>query len=339
MQIKRHLTALALAMSAASSFAQLTVGVSFDAYQEERWKTDEAAIKAELAKHGAKYIMSDAGASTEKQLTDIDGLIAKGAKVLIILGRDKDAILPAVNKAAQLKIPVIAYDRLFEAPGVTYITFDNKEVGRMTARAILAVKPKGNFAIIKGDPGDANANFLREGQEEILAPAVKKGDVKIVGEEFTPGWNPQNAQKNMEQILTKNGNKVDAVVAQNDGMAGGVVAALTAKGLQGIPVSGQDGDHAALNRVAMGTQTVSVWKNSIDLGTAAAKAAVELGSNKPVTGAVDWAGGEKKVHLQSIFLKPIPVTRDNLDVVLKAGHIKKEELCKGVTDPKVTACK
>ena len=339
MQIKRHLTALALAMSAASSFAQLTVGVSFDAYQEERWKTDEAAIKAELAKHGAKYIMSDAGASTEKQLTDIDGLIAKGAKVLIILGRDKDAILPAVNKAAQLKIPVIAYDRLFEAPGVTYITFDNKEVGRMTARAILAVKPKGNFAIIKGDPGDANANFLREGQEEILAPAIKKGDVKIVGEEFTPGWNPQNAQKNMEQILTKNGNKVDAVVAQNDGMAGGVVAALTAKGLQGIPVSGQDGDHAALNRVAAGTQTVSVWKNSIDLGTAAAKAAVELGTNKPVTGAVDWAGGEKKVHLQSIFLKPIPVTRDNLDVVLKAGHIKKEELCKGVTDPKVTACK
>jgi len=339
MQIKRQLTALALAMSAVSSFAQLTVGVSFDAYQEERWKTDEAAIKAELAKHGAKYIMSDAGASSEKQLTDIDGLIAKGAKVLIILGKDKDAILPAVNKAAQLKIPVIAYDRLFEAPGVTYITFDNKEVGRMTARAILSVKPKGNYAIIKGDPGDANANFLREGQQEVLADAIKKGDVKIVGEEYTAGWNPQNAQKNMEQILTKNGNKVDAVVAQNDGMAGGVVAALTAKGLQGIPVSGQDGDHAALNRVALGTQTVSVWKNSSDLGTAAAKAAVELGEGKKVSGAIDWAGGEKKVHLQSIFLKPIPVTQANLDVVLKAGHIKKDELCKGVTDAKVTACK
>ena len=119
MNFKRQLTALVLAMAAGSSFAQLTVGVSFDAYQEERWKTDEAAIKAELAKSGAKYIMSDAGSSTEKQLTDIDGLIAKGAKVLIILGRDKDAILPAVAKANQLKIPVIAYDRLFETPGVT----------------------------------------------------------------------------------------------------------------------------------------------------------------------------------------------------------------------------
>lgn len=101
MQFKRHLTALALAMAAGSSFAQLVVGVSYDAFQEERWKTDEAAIKAELAKSGAKYIMSDAGASSEKQLADIDGLIAKGAKVLIILGKDKDAILPAVNKAAQ----------------------------------------------------------------------------------------------------------------------------------------------------------------------------------------------------------------------------------------------
>ena len=339
MHIKRQLTALALAMSAVSSFAQLTVGVSFDAYQEERWKTDEAAIKAELAKHNAKYIMADAGASAEKQLTDVDSLIAKGAKVLIILGKDKDAILPAINKAKQLSIPVIAYDRLIEAPGVTYITFDNKEVGRMTARAILAVKPKGNFAIIKGDPGDANANFLREGQQEVLEASIKSGDVKIVGEEYTPAWNPQNAQKNMEQILTKNGNKVDAVVCQNDGMAGGVVAALTARGLQGIPVSGQDGDLAALNRVALGTQTVSVWKNSYDLGTAAAKAAVELGEHKAVEGAVDWAGGEKKMHLQSIFLKPIPVTRANLDVVLKANHIKKEELCKGVTDPMVTVCK
>ena len=339
MRLKSKLAALVLAIGSAGAFAQLTVGVSFDAYQEERWKTDEAAIKAELARHGAKYIMADAGASTEKQLVDIDGLIAKGAKVLIILGRDKDAILPAINKANQLKIPVIAYDRLFEAPGVTYITFDNKEVGRMLARAVLAVKPKGNYAIIKGDVGNANSAFLREGTQEVLEPYLKRGDVKIVGEEYTADWNPQNSQKNMEQILTKNGNKVDAVIAQNDGMAGGVVAALNAKGLQGIPVSGQDGDLAAFNRVALGTQTVSVWKNSADLGVAAARAAVELGAGKPVTGAVDWAGGEKKVTLKSIFLKPIPVTQANLDVVVKAGHIKKEELCKGVTDPKVTACK
>lgn len=339
MKLKLTLTTLAFSLSAFSAFAQVTVGVSWSNFQEERWKTDEAAIKAQLEKSGAKYISADASGSPEKQLADIDSLISKGAKALIILAMDKDAILPAINKANQQKIPVVAYDRLIEAPGVTYITFDNKEVGRMTARAILAVKSKGNFAIIKGDPGDANANFLREGQGEVLAEAIKKGDVKIVGEEFTPGWKPENAQKNMEQILTKNGNKVDAVIAQNDGMAGGAIAALTAKGLKGIPVSGQDGDLAALNRVALGQQTVSVWKNSIDLGTAAASAAVELSAGKPVTGAAPWAGGPKKVSMPSIFLKPIPVTLANLDTVVKAGHIKKDVLCKGVSDAAVTACK
>ncbi len=338
MKLKASLTAMALSLAAAGAFAQVTVGVSWSNFQEERWKTDEAAIKTQLEKLGAKYISADAAGSPEKQLADIDGLMAKGAKVLIVLAMDKDAILPAVNKATKQKVPVIAYDRLIEAPGVFYITFDNKEVGRMQARAVFQAKPKGNYVMIKGSPTDPNANFLREGQQEIIDAAVKKGDIKIVGEEYTEGWKPEVAQKNMEQILTKNGGKVDAVVASNDGTAGGVVAALSSKGLKGVPVSGQDGDFAALNRVALGTQTVSVWKDARDLGKQAASAAVSLGAGKKVDGATSWNGGEKKVALQAQFLKPVPVTRDNLDVVVKAGWIKKEELCKGVTGH-VDACK
>jgi D-xylose transport system substrate-binding protein len=338
MKLKNSLTAMALSLAAAGAFAQVTVGVSWSNFQEERWKTDEAAIKTQLEKLGAKYISADAAGSPEKQLADIDGLMAKGAKVLIVLAMDKDAILPAVNKATKQKVPVIAYDRLIEAPGVFYITFDNKEVGRMQARAVFQAKPKGNYVMIKGSPTDPNANFLREGQQEIIDAAVKKGDIKIVGEEYTEGWKPEVAQKNMEQILTKNGGKVDAVVASNDGTAGGVVAALSSKGLKGVPVSGQDGDFAALNRVAMGTQTVSVWKDARDLGKQAASAAVNLGAGKKVDGATSWNGGEKKVALQAQFLKPVPITRDNLDVVVKAGWIKKDELCKGVTG-NVAACK
>lgn len=338
MKLKASLTAMALSLAAAGAFAQVTVGVSWSNFQEERWKTDETAIKTQLEKLGAKYISADAAGSPEKQLADIDGLMAKGAKVLIVLAMDKDAILPAVNKATKQKVPVIAYDRLIEAPGVFYITFDNKEVGRMQARAVFQAKPKGNYVMIKGSPTDPNANFLREGQQEIIDAAVKKGDIKIVGEEYTEGWKPEVAQKNMEQILTKNGGKVDAVVASNDGTAGGVVAALSSKGLKGVPVSGQDGDFAALNRVALGTQTVSVWKDARDLGKQAASAAVNLGAGKKVDGATSWNGGEKKVALQAQFLKPVPVTRDNLDVVVKAGWIKKEELCKGVTG-NVPACK
>jgi D-xylose transport system substrate-binding protein len=253
---------------------------------------------------------------------------------------DKDAILPAVNKANQQKIPVVAYDRLIEAPGVFYITFDNVEVGRMQARAVLEAKPKGNYVMIKGSPTDPNANFLRGGQQEVLDAAIKKGDIKIVGEEYTDGWKPEVAQKNMEQIITKTGGKIDAVVASNDGTAGGVVAALSAKGIKGIPVSGQDGDHAALNRVAMGSQTVSVWKDARDLGRDAASAAVSLAKGQKVASAQTWNGGEKKIALQAQFLKPVPVTAKNLDLVVKAGWIKKDDLCKGVDGAKgPAACK
>ena len=320
----------ALATVSTATLAQMTVGVSWSNFQEERWKTDETAIKAQLEKLGAKYISADAGGSPEKQLGDIEGLMTKGAKVLIVLAMDKDAILPAVNKATKQKVPVIAYDRLIEAPGVFYITFDNKEVGRMQARAVFKAQPKGNYVMIKGSPTDPNADFLREGQQEVIAAAVKSGAIKIVGEEYTDGWKPEVAQKNMEQILTKVGGKVDAVVASNDGTAGGVVAALTSKGIKGIPVSGQDGDFAALNRVALGSQTVSVWKDARALGSEAASAAVALGNGKKVPGAVSWSGGEKKIALQSHFLAPVAITRDNLDVVVKAGWIKKDELCKGV---------
>ena len=339
-RIQRQLAMLAFGLCALPALAQVTIGVSWSNFQEERWKTDEAAIKAQLAKAGAKYVSADAGGSPEKQLADIDSLISKGAKALIILAMDKDAILPAVNKANQQKIPVVAYDRLIEAPGVFYITFDNQEVGRMQARAVFSVKPTGNYVMIKGSPTDPNADFLRAGQQEVLAPAIKSGAIKIVGEEYTDGWKPEVAQKNMEQILTRNGNKVDAVVASNDGTAGGVVAALSARGISGVPVSGQDGDQAALNRVALGTQTVSVWKDARDLGREAADAAVDLASGKPVPGSKKWTGGEHKVTLDSKFLKPVAITRANLDTVVKAGWITKDNLCRGVDAAKApAACK
>jgi D-xylose transport system substrate-binding protein len=336
----RVLVGAMFATLSALAAAQTVVGVSWSNFQEERWKTDETAIKAELTKLGAKYVSADAGGSPEKQLADVEGLITKGATALIILAMDKDAIIPALAKAKQKNIPVVAYDRLIEQPGVFYLTFDNKEVGREQARAVYKVKPKGNYVMIKGSSTDPNADFLRAGAQDVLADAIKKGDIKIVGEEYTDGWKPEVAQKNMEQILTRNGGKVDAVVAANDGTAGGVVAALSSRGLKGVPVSGQDADHAALNRIALGTQTVSVFKDARMLGKEAAAAAVALASGKKVDGATTWAEGEKKVKMDAKFLKPVAITKDNLDLVIKANWITKDEVCKGVAkDSAPAACK
>jgi D-xylose transport system substrate-binding protein len=321
--------------------ADLVVGVSWSNFQEERWKTDEAAMKAALEAAGAKYISSDAQSSSAKQLSDIESLIARGAKALIVLAQDASAVGPAVDKASDEGIPVVAYDRLIEDSRAFYLTFDNVEVGRMQARAVLAAQPKGNYVMIKGSPQDPNADFLRGGQQEVLQKSLDKGDIKIVGEAYTDGWIPANAQRNMEQILTANDNKVNAVVASNDGTAGGVVAALTAQGMEGIPVSGQDGDHAALNRVALGTQTVSVWKDARELGKAAAEIAVALAKGTPmksIKDAVSWTS-PAGTTMTARFLAPVPVTRDNLNVVLDAGWISKESLCAGVNPSKVAVCK
>lgn len=326
--------------ASAVNAADLIVGVSWSNFQEERWKTDEAAIKKALDAAGVKYISTDAQSSTAKQLSDVESLIGRGANALIILAQDASAIGPAVKKAEQEDIPVVGYDRLIEDPGVFYLTFDNVEVGRMQAQAVFKSQPKGNYVFIKGSPQDPNADFLHGGQLEVLKAAIDSGDIKVVGNQYTDGWLPANAQRNMEQILTKIDNKVDAVVASNDGTAGGVVAALSAQGLEGLPVSGQDGDHAALNRVALGTQTVSVWKDARALGKAAAEIAVQLAKGSKmteVTGSQSWTS-PKGTSMTSLFLKPVAVTRDNLNVVIDAGWAAKGVICKGVTTGKVSAC-
>lgn len=341
-------TAAAETTTTAAPAEALVVGVSWNNYNEERWAAwDEPAIKDALDKANATYISTDAGSSAEQQLSDVENLITQGANVLIILAQDGTAIKPAVASAIAQGIPVIAYDRLIEDPGAFYITFDNVEVGRMQARAVYAVQPEGNYVFIKGNQADANADFLRGGQEEVLLAEtgceelVAPCPIVNVGESYTDNWDPAVAQTNMEQFLTLNDNNVDAVVASNDGTAGGVVAALAAQGMAGlVPVSGQDGDFAALNRVALGTQTVSVWKDARDLGTAAGEVAVALAAGTAmadVDGMVEFTTPEGNV-MNSILLTPIPITQDNLSVVVDAGWITVDTLCQDVPAGTVDVC-
>jgi len=326
-----------------STAAACKVGVSWNNYQEERWaKWDEPAIKAALEAAGATYDSNDAKSSAETQATNVETLISNGANVVIILAQDGTAIKSSVDAAANAGVGVIAYDRLIEDPRAVYITFDNQLVGKLQAEAIFAAVPKGNYVIIKGNKADANADFLRGGMDLVIKPAVDSGDIKIVGETYTDNWDPKNAQTEMEQFLTANNNQVDAVLSENDGMAGGVIAALAAQGLAGkVPVSGQDGDSAALNRVALGTQTVDVWKDARELGKAAGEAAVALCANggdaSKVAGTVKFTTPGNN-EMNSIFIQPHPITKDNLSLVLDAGWITKDVLCKDVTPGSVAGC-
>ena len=320
----------------------LVIGVSWNNFNEPRWANfDEPAIRAALDEVGATYISTDAGSSAEQQLADVENLISQGANALIILAQDGTAILPAVQNALDQGIPVVAYDRLIENDGALYVTFDNVEVGRAEARVIFDLVPSGVYAIIKGNQADANADFLRAGYEDIIGAAAAAGDITICCETYTDNWDTALAQTQMEQFLTQENNAIDAVLVENDGMATGVVAALEAVGLAGaIPVSGQDADFPALNRVALGTQAVSVWKDARELGRAAGEAAVALAQGAALTdvaGVVqfDSPGGNS---MTSILLTPVPITQENLNLVVEAGWIAEGELCQNVQSGTVDAC-
>ncbi|HET7678334.1 MAG TPA: substrate-binding domain-containing protein [Candidatus Limnocylindrales bacterium] len=334
------------------------VGVSWNNYQQPRWaKADEPAIKKAIEAGGGKYIRADAQDKEDVQLQDIDSLINQGAKVLIVLAKDNKAILPAIEKAKARNIPVIGYDRLIEDPSVFYITFDNEKVGTLMAQEVMKAKPKGTYVVIKGHKADPNADFLRGGMDKAgLKDAVAKGDITIAYEEYTDGWKTENAQKNMEAALAKTNNKVDAVLSENDSMAIGVVAALDKVGLAGtVPVSGQDGDEANLNNVAKGLQLVDVWKDAFALGETAGNAAVQLCKGAKLADLS--APSTLKEHVapekgakaqpfttpngttvQSIVLKPTPITAANLDLPISLGWITKDKACAGAK-PDVAACK
>lgn len=320
------------------------VGVAWATFQEERYGLrDEPGIKAALEAGGAEYVGNDAKLSPETQASNVESLIAAGVDVIVINAQDPEAILPSVQNAVDAGIPVIAYDRELENAKALFITHDNVEVGRMIARAVTEAQPTGNYAIVKGELGQTNPLFLRQGMEEIIAPLIASGAITIpAGAEVnTDGWKPENAQANMEQILTANDNDIQAVLSQNDGMAGGVIAALAAQGLDGkVVVGGQDGDKAALNRVALGTQVVSVWKDATELGTAAGEAALELCADPDITKVTGAAPSSSVGGLATtaLLLAPVPIAKDNLQVVLDAEWLTVEELCKDVPAGSVTGC-
>jgi D-xylose transport system substrate-binding protein len=334
-----------------------TVGVSWNNFQQPRWAAhDEPNLKQTIEAGGGKYISADANLSAEQQLTDVDTLISQGAKVLILLAQSNTAILPALKKATDAGIPVIAYDRLIEDPSILYITFDNVLVGKAEAAAVLAKVPTGSYVLIKGDPGDPNAStFLPQGWDEAgLKDKVASGDIKILNGPdgtFTDAWKTEKAQSNMEAIIDKavaDGTTIDAILAENDSTALGVVGALTAKSYGFPPLSGQDGDPANLNNVALGKQYVDVFKNANELGKAAGAAALELCKGTAMasltipdglldTTVAPTAGLTAKAFttpngtsVQSFILQPTPLTAENLQVAIDAGQISKEDLCKGV---------
>ena len=331
--MKKLLTAAAAAVvmafvsgPAAADAKNPKIGFSIDDLRLERWAKDRDYFTAAAEQLGGKVFVQSADASEQRQIAQIENLISRGVDVLVIVPFNATVLNNAIREAKKAKIKVLSFDRLIMNADVdAYIYFDNMLVGDFQASSLVKLKPKGNYYLLGGAPTDNNAKMLRDGQLKVLQPLIDKGDIKVVGKQWVKEWSPAEAMSIVENALTANGNKIDAVVASNDGTAGGAIQALASQKLAGkVVVSGQDADLAAVKRVAAGTQAMTVYKPLKLIATEAAKLAVQLVRNEKPAFNGTYDNGFKKVD--TLLLKPIPLTKGNLDVLVKDGFYTKAQI-------------
>lgn len=329
--------AISVVVCGQASAAGKTIGISRWGAQHDR---EASALKAAVEAAGDTLVSLDAR-SADDQLADLRQLIGQNVSVLIVMPGDPQVLAPAIDEAVAKNIPVIAYGRPIEQAGVLLVAFDEEEIGRLQAAALLELKPEGNYAFIRGDAADAGAERIVEGQMEALAAALQSGAIRSIAEISAEGTQPASAKRSMEQVLTANDNAVDAVLTTDDRIADGVVQALARQGLEGpVAVAGQGGAPDALNRIALGTQAVTVLKDPRQLGAAAGRVATELAAGEAVAGLAgvsDYAapGG---APVKAVLVPPTAVTRDNLSVAIQGGFARADEICDGVAPGAVEAC-
>jgi D-xylose transport system substrate-binding protein len=308
----------------------VVIGFSMGTTREERWFKDRDLFVQKANELGAEVLVTLSDYDVEKQIYQIENLVSQGVSVIVVIPSDSEKIQPAVEKANQAGVKVIAYDRLIKNSDVDlYISFDNVKVGELEAQSVLSVVDNGDFAYIGGSPTDNNAYLLKEGTMNILLPKIQNGDIKLVIDKFMPDWKQEEAYKTMKDYLNS-GKSVDAVVAANDGTASGVIQALKEKNLDGkIPVSGQDAELSATQRIVAGTQTSTVYKPISSLAYKAAEIAVAManGREPETTDFID----NGKVNVPSYFLEPVIVNKKNMmGTIVKDGFHTYEEVYKSV---------
>jgi len=310
---------------------KILIGLSMDTLQEERWQRDRDLFVAKAKELGAEVEVQSANSDDAKQIAQAESLISQGVDVLVVIPHDAEATAAIVEKAHAAGVKVIAYDRLIKNSDVDlYVSFDNERVGQMQAEAIVKLVPKGKYVYIGGSETDNNAHLFKKGAFDVLQPYIERGDIELVYDQWTKDWNPAVAMANMENALTANNNQIDAVVAANDGTAGGVIQALAAQGLAGkIPVSGQDAELAACQRIVEGTQTMTVYKPIKLLAEKAAELAVAMAKGEQIQ--TDRTVHNGKIDVPSILLDPISVDKTNIDqTVIADGFHSREDVYKNV---------
>ncbi len=310
-----------------------------------RWESqDRPFFIAAMKKYfpDAEVKVENALNDVSKQQAQAEAALANGAKVLVVTAIDQKGAAVIVNDAKKQGVPVIAYDRLIRnAPLAYYVSVDGIKIGQLQGSWLEQNTKEGaRIAVINGSPVDDNAHLFAQGYMGVLKPLFDKGSRKMVADVWTPLWDPSKAQAEMDQILTKSDNGVDAVLSANDGMAGGVIAALQAQQLAGkIPVTGLDGTLNSLQLILQGKQSMTVWRSLKEqAGKAAQITAALLKGEKPAADLFDGAEmNNDSVQVPWAKVTANVITLDNMNLEIDDGAVSKADLCKGM--PAVGPCK
>ena len=312
---------------------KISIGFSMDTLKEERWQRDKELVGQHAKDLGAEIEIAVANGDDQVQLNQAEGMLTKGIDVLIVAPHNGVAAAAIVEAAHKQGVPVVSYDRLIRNADVDlYVSSQVVKIGELQAQYLLdhVGKKPANFVIVGGSPTDNNALLLHQGQMNVLKPAIDRGDVKIVKDEYAKEWQASEAQNIVENALTQSNNKVDAVVASNDGTARGAISALEEQGLAGkVLVSGQDADLASLKLILLGKQTMTVYKPIKPLADTAVDAAIKLARGEQVS-APDKVNNDK-MDVPSILLALVPVDKSNIvSTVVKDGYQSLERICEGI---------
>jgi D-xylose transport system substrate-binding protein len=313
------LAVITLSLPVYASKEKPVIGLSLDTLKEERWQRDRDTFVAEAERLGARVIVQSANSDNTRQVRDIESLLTRAVDVLVVVPYNGAALSRAVQSANRDKVPVIAYDRLIlDANIALYLSFDNVKVGETQAAYIATRLPTdrpARIVRIYGAPSDNNAKLFKQGQDKILEPLIKAGKIEVVFEDWALDWKPDNAKKIMNAAITKAGRQIDAVIASNDGTAGGAIQALMEEGLAGkVLVTGQDADLTACQRIQRGTQSMTVYKPLSQLATAAARIAVATARGEAPASTITLHNGLKDVP--AVYETVVAVDAANLKSVI-----------------------
>lgn len=312
---------------------KIKIGFAMATVKEERWQRDHDAFKAHCEKMGVECAITVANNISIRQANDVDNLLTQGIDVLVIAPQDATEAAAMVEKAKAQKVPVISYDRLINSDKIDlYISHQVPVIGRKMAEYALEKVPKGNYVMVYGASTDNNAHIMKKEQLAVLQPAIDRGDIKIVGDQFISDWKNDLAMNFTENALTKENDKIDAFVVSNDGMAGGVISALAKKGLAGkVIVTGQDAGLEALQNIAEGKQSMTVYKPIIPLANAALEAAIKLAKGEKLETTPFKNDQMQGKEVPATLLEVTVVDKDNLmQTVIKDGYAKFEDVYKNV---------